>query len=93
MITLDEKANQRNFMSASVTSWLTISPEDDPELIEAFRTATKPLSAAVPYLVGCYTINPILLLTFENDVSSQFPLLMNSTSYTVNLMTDWNVNA
>jgi len=64
MITLDEKSNQRNFMSSSITSWLTISPEDDPDVIEAFRTETKPLSAAVPYLMGCYVINPILLLTF-----------------------------
>jgi len=38
MITLDEKANQRNFISASITGWLTISPEDDPEVIEAFGT-------------------------------------------------------
>ena len=64
MIALDEKANQRNFMSASITSLLLRSPEEYPEVIEAFRTETKPLSAAMPYLMGCYIINPVLLLIF-----------------------------
>jgi hypothetical protein len=64
MITLDEKANQRNFMSASITCLLLRSPEGDPKVIEAFRTETKQLSAAMPYLMGCYIINPVLLLTF-----------------------------
>jgi hypothetical protein len=63
-ITFDEKANQRNFMSASITSLLLRSPEGDPELIEAFRTETKPLSAAMSYLMGCYVVNPFLLPTF-----------------------------
>jgi hypothetical protein len=54
VITFDEKANQRNFVSFNDYLTVTISHEDDSEVIEVFRTETKPLSAAVPNLIFFY---------------------------------------
>jgi hypothetical protein len=62
-ITHDEKANQRIFLVNFSNPLTWIAPANDLEVFETCRTETNQLSVAVPYLMGCCIIEPILQLT------------------------------